>query len=35
MIFFPDNKTCSYEIEYEKDCCDAEFERVKKEWGEE
>lgn len=33
MILFSNNKTCSYEVEYKKDCSDAEVERVNDGWG--
>jgi hypothetical protein len=40
MIIYPNNKTCTYEVEYKKDCADSNFERtVKKtrenQWGDE
>jgi len=34
MILFSNNKTCSYEIEDQPDCADAEQERVNFGWGE-
>lgn len=34
MIFFSNNKICSYEVEQNKDCCDAETQRVNEGWGE-
>ena len=35
MIFYPNSKICSYEIEYNIDCFDAEQQRVNSGWGEE
>lgn len=32
-IIFENNKTCSYEVEYKKDCADAEIERVNRSFG--
>ena len=32
-ILFEAKKTCSYEVEYQKDCADYETERVNKEFG--
>lgn len=31
-IIFENNKTCSYEVEYQKDCADANFERANREY---
>ena len=33
-ILFENNKRCSYEVEYKKDCADAETQRVNEGWGE-
>lgn len=32
-ILFETNKKCSYEVEYQKDCADAEIERVSRSFG--
>ena len=33
MIFYPENKTCNYEVEYTPDCVDAEQKRVNDSFG--
>ena len=32
-ILFENNKTCSYEVEYQPDCAERETERVNREFG--